>query len=90
MATGRNLKGLASDIVEGFVIVNPIFLKSFDAEQLKLFYETLQRKQNEMRSEPFPYGQVELIRRRNIRLQRIYSAMSLIKNFARERRIKII
>ncbi|HMK61385.1 MAG TPA: hypothetical protein VK452_09630 [Dissulfurispiraceae bacterium] len=89
MATGRNIKSLVSDIVGGFVVINPIFLKPFDAEQLKIFYETLQRKQNEMRAEPFPYGQVELIRNRNIRLQRVYNAISLIKNFARERRINL-
>lgn len=90
MSTGRNLKGLACDIAEGFVVVNPIFLKPFDAEQLRLFHDTLQRKQNEMRAQPFPYGQIDLIRKRNLRLQRVYNAISLIKNYARERRIILI
>ncbi|MGO9377214.1 MAG: hypothetical protein ACLPN1_18540 [Dissulfurispiraceae bacterium] len=87
MATGRNFKGIASDIAEGFVVVNPIYLKPFEAGQLKSFYDALQRKQNEIHAEPFPYGQVELIRKRNLRLQRVYNAISLIKNYTRERRI---
>jgi hypothetical protein len=87
MATGRNLKSIANDITDGFVVVNPIYLKPFDAESLKKFYEVLQRKQTELRTEPFPYGEVDLIRKRNIRLQRIYAAIMLIKNYAREHRI---
>jgi hypothetical protein len=43
-----------------------------------------------MRAEPFPYGNVELIRKRNLKLQRAYNAQMLIRNYARERRIKLI
>ena len=89
MAQGRNLKGIASDIAEGFVTVNPIYLKPFEAESLRLLYETLQRKQNEMRAEPFPSGDVDKIRRRNLKLQRVYNSLMLIKNYARERRITL-
>jgi hypothetical protein len=87
MATGRNVKAIAADIAEGYVVVNPIFLKPFDNESLKKFYETMLRKQNEIRIEPFPYGNVELIRKRNMRLQRVYAAIILIRNYAREKKI---
>ena len=87
MATSRNYKAIASDIAEGFIVVNPLYLKPFDQESLKKFYDVLQRKQNELRIEPFPYGDVGLIRKRNMKLQRIYSAIMIIKNFARERRL---
>ena len=87
MATGRNVKAIASDIAEGYVVVNPIFLKPFDNESLKKLYESMLRKQNEIRIQPFPYGDVELIRKRNMRLQRVYAAIILIRNYAREKRI---
>jgi hypothetical protein len=87
MATGRNYKAIASDIAEGYVVVNPIYLKPFDQESLKKFHDTLQRKQNDLRIEPFPYGDVLLIRKRNMKLQRIYAAIMIIKNFARDKRI---
>lgn len=89
MSTGRNCKSIAADVAEGFVIVNPIFLKPFENEQLRLLYAALHLKQNELRAEPFPTGKVELIRKRNMRLQRVYNAISLIKNYARERRITL-
>ena len=89
MTQGRNLKAIASDIAEGFVTINPIYLKPFEAESLRLLYETLQRKQNEIRAEPFPCGDVDKIRRRNLKLQRVYNSLMLIKNYARERRITL-
>jgi hypothetical protein len=90
MAISRNLKAVAADITEGFVVVNPIYLKPFDAESLKKFHEVLLRKQTEIRTEPFPYGDVEMIRRRNIRLQRVYAAIMILKNYARDRRIILV
>ncbi len=84
---GRNLKAVANDITEGFVVVNPLFLKPFDNDSLKKFYEALLKKQTEIRSEPFPYGNVELIRRRNIRLQRVNTAVMIVNNYARDRRM---
>ncbi|HTZ17658.1 MAG TPA: hypothetical protein VMB78_04390 [Dissulfurispiraceae bacterium] len=87
MATGRNFKAVANDIGEGFVTINPIFLKPFDTESLKLLYDAINKKQNELRAEPFPYGDVDKIRRRNLKLQRVYNSLMLIKNYARERRI---
>ncbi len=87
MAQGRNLKAIANDIAEGFVTINPIYLKPFDAESLRLLYETITRKQNELRAEPFPYGEVDKIRKRNLKLQRVYNSLMLIKNYARERKI---
>ena len=87
MATGRNVKAIAADIAEGYVVVNPIFLKPFDNESLKKLYESMLRKQNEIRIQPFPYGDVELIRKRNMRLQRVYAAIILIRNYAREKKI---
>jgi hypothetical protein len=90
MATGRNLKAVTSDVTEGFVAVNPLFLKPFDNESLKKFHELLLKKQTEVRSEPFPYGNVELIRKRNIKLQRLNTAIMVLKNFARDRRMFLV
>lgn len=88
--TKRNFRAIVSDISEGFVAVNPIYLKPFDENALKTLCRAIERKQIEIRSEPFPYDDICLIRKRNIRLQRLYSALMVIKNFAREKRFKLI
>lgn len=88
--TKRNYKAIVSDISEGFIAVNPIFLKSFDENALKSICNAIERKQIEIRAEPFPYDDICLIRKRSIRLQRLYTALMVIKNFAREKRFKLI
>ncbi|MBM4145668.1 MAG: hypothetical protein FJ240_05255 [Nitrospira sp.] len=87
---GKSLKAIAFDIAEGYVVVNPIFLKHLDHESLKGIYQELMRAQIEIRGEKFPQGDTKAIRWRNTRLQRLNSALMILKNFARERKIIII
>jgi hypothetical protein len=87
---GKSLKAITYDIAEGYVVVNPIFLKPLDDDSLKGLYHELVKTQTEIRGEKFPHGDTQAIRWRNTRLQRLYSASMIIKNFARERRIILI
>jgi hypothetical protein len=47
----------------------------------------LTKVQIEIRAEKFPQGDVQAIRWRNTRLQRLNSASIILRNFARERKI---
>jgi hypothetical protein len=87
---GKSLKAIAFDIAEGYVVVNPIFLKPLDQESLKGIYQELMKAQIEIRGEKFPQGDIKAIRWRNTRLQRLNAALMILKNFARERKIIII
>lgn len=87
---GKSLKATTFDISEGYVAVNPIFLKSFNPETLKALYNEVMKTLAEVRSEKFPFNDTEAIRWRNMRMQRLHSAAMIIKNFARERRIQIV
>jgi len=82
----KSLLAIASDIAEGFITVNPIFLKKFSDDELKELQETIVRKERQIRAEKFPFNEPLLIRKRNMKLQRISQAMVVIKNF-REGRI---
>lgn len=86
----KNFKALANDITEGYITVNPIFLKPFEKDDIQALYKAIERKQVEIRAEPFPYNDTNLIRKRNLKLQRLYNALMIIKNFAREKNILII
>lgn len=87
---GKSLKAVAYDIAEGYVIVNPLFLKPLDEDSLRGIYHELMKTQVEIRGEKFPHNEPQAIRWRNTRLQRLYSASMIIKNFARERRIILV
>lgn len=87
---GKSLKAITYDIAEGYVVVNPIFLKPLDDDSLKGLYHELMKTQTGIRGEKFPHCDAQAIRWRNTRLQRLYAALMIIKNFARERRIILI
>ena len=87
---GKSLKAIARDISEGYVTVNPIFLKPFDPETLKGLHHEVMKTQTEIRAEKFPFNDVEEIRWRNLRLQRLHSASMVIRNFARERKLTLV
>lgn len=87
---GKSLKALTLDIAEGYTTVNPIFLKLFEPEQLKEIYRELTATQNDIRAGRFPTNDLTAIRMRNLKLQRLFTASMIIRNFAKERRILLI
>lgn len=87
---GKSYKALTMDVAEGYIAVNPIFLKSFAPETLKEFYHEIDKTQKFIRSEKFPANDIEAIRTRNLKLQRLYLATVVIRTFARDRRITLI
>jgi len=87
---GKSLKATAFDIAEGYVVVNPIFLKSLDNDSIKGLHQEIAKVQIEIRGEKFPHGDTRAIRFRNTRLQRLNSALMILKNFARERKILLV
>jgi len=87
---GKSLKALTLDIAEGYTAVNPIFLKSFEPEQLKEIYREIFKTQNDIRGERFPTKDLTAIRLRNLKLQRLHSASMIIRNFAKERRYMLV
>jgi len=87
---GKSFKAITYDIADGYLTVNPLFLKPLDSESLTGLYHEIMKTQVMIRGEKFPQSDAPAIRMRNVRLQRLYSALMIIKNFARERRIILI
>ena len=83
---GKSLESVAKDIAEGYVFVNPIYLKRFEQERLKGLMAAINKVMTLTRNERFPTGDVDAIKRRNIRLSRLNNASTVIKYFAKERR----
>lgn len=87
---GKSIKAIANDVGDGYVVVNPLFLKSLDRESLKGLHHEMMKVQITIRAEKFPAGDTQAIRWRNTRLQRLNSAVMILANFARERRINLL
>jgi hypothetical protein len=71
------------------ISINPIFLKHFQGDDVVKLFKAVERRLTEVRAEPFPYGQADPIRKRNLRIQRLHSSMVIIRNHARDKKIVI-
>lgn len=87
---GKSLKAMAYDIADGYVTVNPLFLKPLDIDSLTGLYHEMIHTQISIRGEKIILSDSPSVRMRNVRLQRLYSSLMIIKNFARERRIVMV
>lgn len=87
---GKSLKAVTFDIADGYITVNPLFLKPLDIESLTGLYHEIMQTQVAIRGEKFPMSDSQAIRSRNVKLQRLQTAIMIMKNFARERRIMLV
>ncbi len=84
---GKNLAGVASDITEGFLYLNPLILKDFPADVYKELHNQMRKLQTAIRTEKFPSHDQMAIRNRNMRLQRLHQAIVVLQNSARVKKI---
>lgn len=86
---GKSMKQVASDVIEGFSSVNPLFLKKFDKEQLKDLFEQLNKAMTGVRNLPVTFNDQVAMRNKNMKLQRLHNAIIIVRNHAREKRIPL-
>jgi len=86
---GKSMKAVAVDVAEGFVTVNPLFLKKFDKDTAKNLFEHLNKAMTAVRNEKVEYSNHVALRTRNMKLQRMHNALIVLRNYARERRIPL-
>jgi hypothetical protein len=86
---GKSMKAVAFDVAEGYVSMNPLFLKKFDKDMLKDLYENLNKALTAARNEKLSFNDPAALRMRNMKLQRLHNAMIILRNSAREKRIPL-
>jgi hypothetical protein len=86
---GKSMKSVAADVAEGYVSVNPLFLKKFDNDMVKELYENLNKTLTGTRNEKLDLTDQAALRIRNMKLQRLHNAMIIVRNTAREKRIPL-
>ena len=86
---GKSMKQVATDVIEGFSTVNPLFLKKFDKDQVKDLYEHLNKAMTGVRNLPVTFHDQVSMRNKNMKLQRLHNAIIIVRNHAREKRIPL-
>ena len=85
----RNLSILAKDIMEGFLMLNPLVLKKYDHSTCKELFRQLRRLQTTIRIESVNLANQAALRTRNHRLQRMSQAIGVLEHHARLNRIPL-
>ena len=86
---GKSMKQVATDVVDGYSTVNPLFLKKFDKDQVKDLFEHLNKAMTGVRNLPVQYHDQVAMRDKNMKLQRLHNAIIIVRNHAREKRIPL-
>jgi len=86
---GKSMKAIAGDIAEGYISINPLFLKKFDHEMIKELYEFINKAMTMIRLEKVDLSNQFALRMRNMKLQRLHNAIIIIRNTAREKRFPL-
>ncbi len=86
---GKSMRVVAVDVAEGFISVNPLFLKKFDKDMIKELYDHLNKALTGTRNEKTDFTDQAALRVRNMKLQRLHNALIIIRNIAREKRIPL-
>jgi hypothetical protein len=86
---GKSMRVVAIDVAEGYISVNPLFLKKFDKDMVKELYDHLNKALTLTRNEKTDFTDQAVLRTRNMKLQRLHNAMIVLRNIAREKRIPL-
>ncbi len=86
---GKGLTAFVREISEGFKVINPLVLKKIPTESYKDIFQALGKIQRELRGEPFPSHDIQGIRNRNIRLQRIQTALTILQHTAKVKKVPL-
>jgi hypothetical protein len=86
---GKSLAAIARDIADGMLSLTPLVLKRLDEGGVRALHHQLRKHQTEVRASKFPAHDVNGIRARNLRLQRLHQAITVLEHSARQLRIRI-
>jgi hypothetical protein len=86
---GKSMRVVAIDVAEGYLSVNPLFVKKFDKDMIKELYDHLNKALTSTRNEKTDFTDQAVLRTRNMKLQRLHNAMIVLRNIAREKRIPL-
>jgi len=82
---GGSPYAMANQLMEGYILLTRVTLKKYSLRDLQLLKSELEKSLREVRSQQPPLGDINAIKQRNRRTQRLTSARSIIESYCAER-----
>ncbi len=89
MPIAGNPKKLAYDVAQGYHQFTPNALRQYSLEELRAFLFNINFVLRELRAKPIPLEDIESLKDRNIKIQRLTHALNVIQSFCITRRIHV-
>ncbi len=89
MAISGNPHKLAQDIAEGFANITMATLRKYNPGDLKVINSNLNIVIRELRQLQVPLDDVMAIKKKNMKIQRANTALSVIRNYCKKKRIVV-
>ena len=84
---GRSLVVMSKEVMEGYLSLNPLVLKKFDAAAFKEMHQLLRKLQITVRAAGVDLANQEATRIRNQKMQRLHQALSVLEIQAKLKKI---
>ena len=84
---GSNPKMIAKEIADGYVLITLANIRRYNPAQVRTLHQNLVMVEREFRTEHFDTEDVENIKKKHMRLQRIYRAKTMIQTYAKKWKI---
>ncbi len=89
MAFAGNPRKYAADIGEGYVLLSPVLLRSYDLGALRELKLALELELRDSRSQVPPQDDLRAVQARQRRLLRLNQAAGVLRTFALKRRLAV-
>jgi hypothetical protein len=83
---GGSAYAMSREISEGYILISPNSLKKYSNLEIRELQRELEKIQREARAEQPPLDDLNAIKKKNRKIQRISSALLTIRNFLRLRK----
>ncbi len=83
---GGSAYAMSREISEGYILLSPNSLKKYSNMEIRELQRELEKNQREVRAEQPPLDDLNAIKKKNRRIQRISSALMTIRNFLQLRK----
>lgn len=89
MAISGNPHKLATDIAEGYLNFTMATLKNYTPSDLKIIQTNINIVIRQLRQEQIPLEDIMALKKRNMKMQRVNQALSVIRTYCKKKRIPI-
>jgi hypothetical protein len=87
--TGTSPKMIARDIADGYILLTMANVRKYSEAQIRVLSQNITIVEREIRAEQFEPNDTDNVKKKHMRLQRLFRAKTLVNEYAKKWKIQI-